>query len=73
MSIKVYGKPGCSGCKQLVAQLTAKAVEFEYIDVSLDEAAYSELVKQGFRSVPQVKVNDEWVSEGSSEWLIANS
>lgn len=53
MKVKVYSTPTCPYCHQLKDYLREKNVEFEDIDVSVDEAKAKEMVeKSGQMGVP---------------------
>lgn len=54
MSYIVYGKPNCPSCAKAKNLLESKGKEYVYVDVSENQEAYSYLVSNGFRSVPQV-------------------
>lgn len=59
--IEVYGKPDCSQCNDVKGALKMAEKEFSYIDITLDTNAHDEIISNGFRSLPQIKKNGEWV------------
>lgn len=59
--IEVYGKPNCPACVDLKQALVSLGKSFEYIDISIDENARQEIIDKGYRSVPQVKVDNKWL------------
>jgi glutaredoxin 3 len=58
MSIKIYSTPTCPYCTMAKNYLDSKNVPYEYIDVSTDRAAASEMIsKSGQRGVPVLDIN----------------
>ncbi|MCK4329104.1 thioredoxin family protein [candidate division WOR-3 bacterium] len=58
--IKVYSTPFCPYCSMVKDFLKKKGVEFEDIDVSIDqEAARKMIEKSGSMGVPQIEINDK--------------
>ena len=59
-TIEIYTQYGCPYCVRAKALLTAKAVPFTEIDVTLDASKRREMEarKPGARTVPQIFVND---------------
>lgn len=53
--VTVYSKPNCRACKVTKASLTKWGIEYEEIDVSLDDAARQRLMDQGFLALPVVE------------------
>lgn len=52
-SIKIYSTPTCVYCKMIKSYLDEKKVEYQDIDVSVDQAAGQEMVeKSGQMGVP---------------------
>lgn len=51
--LKVYGRsePYCPKCEHAKTMLNAKGVDFEYVDLSVDKDAMSDLVG---REIPQI-------------------
>lgn len=63
--IIVYSKPGCIQCVSTVKRLESrgltKGVDFDYVDVTKDEAAYTAATSTGFQSMPiVVSGSDKW-------------
>jgi len=60
--VKVYSTPTCPYCVTLKEYLKEHNIEFEDIDVSQDEKALNEMVKNsGQMGVPVVEINGEVV------------
>lgn len=57
----VFGKKNCAGCDQAKALLDSKGLGYQYIDVMLSKEAQALFREKGFRSVPQVYLNGEWL------------
>lgn len=51
---KVYKKPGCPWCDQVLALLAQKGITPEIVDISTDPDARAFFQAHGFRTVPQV-------------------
>ena len=66
--IKVYTSMWCPYCTMAKRLLTAKGVEFEEIDVTMNAAQRTKMVElaSGKTSVPQIFINDTHVG-GSDE------
>ena len=60
-NIKVYGADWCSDCLTAKAFLKSKNIDFEYIDISEDEAAvaFLEKVNNGKRIIPTLLIDGE--------------
>jgi glutaredoxin 3 len=57
--LKVYVKPGCPWCIQVVADLRANGYAFEQIDVIADRNAFAEMQRlSGQSSAPTVTFGD---------------
>ena len=63
---KIYGKPNCQGCDQAKALLESKGLGYEYVDVMKTPSAQALFREKGFRSVPQIYYNEQWIG-GSNE------
>ena len=61
MEIKVYGKKNCSGCDQAKALLDSKGIGYQYIDVMTSPTAQQLFREKGWRSVPQIVINDRHI------------
>lgn len=62
MQVKVYTKKNCAGCDQAKALLDAKGLGYEVVDVMLSKDAQALFREKGFRSVPQIMLNGEFVT-----------
>tara|TARA_B100000902_G_scaffold381250_1_gene417522 strand:- start:182 stop:400 length:219 start_codon:yes stop_codon:yes gene_type:complete len=58
---KVYGSTICLYCDKAENLLKTKDLPFEKIYVDQDEDAKDYIVKQGFRTVPQIWLDDKWI------------
>lgn len=63
MGLVVYGKPNCPACVDLKRALDMQETDYEYIDVTQDADSFQELLTKGFKSVPQVKKDGNWVMD----------
>ena len=54
----VYGKSKCPFCDKAKELLTQYGKAFTYIDIEKDEVALNFVVKQGFKSLPQIYFDD---------------
>lgn len=55
----VYGKPDCYGCKATVRKLEHDKVPFNYVDITVNEAAYQEVKRLGYESAPVVVAGEQ--------------
>lgn len=62
MNIRVYSKKNCAGCDQAKALLDSKGLGYEAIDVMLSKDAQALFREKGFRSVPQICVDGEFIT-----------
>lgn len=67
LGYKIYGKSNCQGCDQAKALLESKGIGYEYVDVMKTPSAQALFRENGFRSVPQIYYNDQWVCSGANE------
>ena len=58
---KVYGTTICLYCDKAENLLKTKDLPFEKIHIDQDEDAEDYIVKQGFRTVPQIWLDDKWI------------
>lgn len=63
MGLVVYGKPNCPACVDLKRALDMQETDYGYIDVTQDADSLRELLTKGFKSVPQVKKDGDWVMD----------
>lgn len=64
MKVTIYGKPGCTYCKQAVKACELRGVEFEYLDLEAGDYTLEELqgkVPGPVRTLPQTFVDGKWV------------
>jgi len=60
--IRIFSTPTCPYCVTLKEFLKEKGFQFEDIDVSQDEKALEEMVKQTEQfGVPVVDINGQWI------------
>jgi glutaredoxin/uncharacterized damage-inducible protein DinB len=60
-SLKVYWRPGCSSCVRIKEFLSGLGVDYESINVSARPEAMEELRELGVRTVPVVRMGDQYV------------
>lgn len=62
MNIKVYSTPGCPWCNVAKDFFKSYNLDFEDIDVSIDEKAAQEMIKKsGQMGVPVIEIDDKIV------------
>lgn len=59
MTITVYSKPACVQCTATTRALAARGLDFQVIDLTQDEAAFSRVSDLGYRQVPVVVAGEE--------------
>jgi len=64
MTLKLYSKSNCPHCANAKAKLSQLNIVFEEINIEADQTARDFLVEQGFRTVPQIFVDNELLVEG---------
>ena len=57
--ITIYGKPACPQCDQAKSIMNMKGLEYDYIDISVDESSRQKVLSDGFRSAPAIYIDDE--------------
>ena len=62
IDIVLYTMPMCGPCEQVKSYLTALGVEFDVVDVMMDEDAGELLASKGIRSAPALRVGEEIVA-----------
>lgn len=50
----VYGMPNCQGCKATTKKLDQLGVSYNYVDITVNEAAHQEVKNLGYSSAPVV-------------------
>lgn len=66
MTVTVYSKPSCVQCTATYRALTARGIEYEIFDVSVDEKALTTVRDLGYLQAPVVIVDGEAV--GGDHW-----
>jgi glutaredoxin len=59
--LKVYWRPGCSSCVRVKEFLSGLGVDYESVNVSAQPEAMDELRELGVRTVPVVRLGDQYV------------
>lgn len=59
MSITVYTKPACVQCNATKKALDRAGLEYNLVDISLDEEAREYVLALGYLQAPVVEVNGE--------------
>lgn len=62
-TIIVLSTPACQRCKTVARHLTAKNVDYTYIDLTTPEGAewVEQMGERGLKNVPQTVLGDEWI------------
>lgn len=50
----VYGKPDCKQCEFTTKLMDKEGIPYNYIDISINEAAHQEVKNMGYASAPVV-------------------
>ena len=58
---KVYGTKICLYCDKAENLLKTKELPFEKIYIDEDDNAKDYVVEQGFKTVPQIWLDDKWI------------
>ena len=58
---KVYGTKICLYCDKAENLLKTKDLPFEKIYIDEDDDAKDYIVEQGFKTVPQIWLDDKWI------------
>lgn len=56
--VKVYSKPSCVQCNMTYRVLDGRGVDYEVIDITVDEEAYEKVVQLGYLQAPVVITPD---------------
>jgi len=67
--IKVYTSHSCFYCTRAKNYLDNLDIEYETLNIQEDKDARDFFVKSGFRTVPQIFVNDKLLCKGGSDGL----
>lgn len=68
--LTVYSSPSCPKCEQAKSWLDANKIEYQVVDVSVDDAALAMLREHGHKSVPQLYLNGEVFVIGGCDGLM---
>ena len=60
MNIEIYGSDGCGFCEKAVELAEELCLDYTYIDSNRSIQEFSRLFP-GAKTVPQIRVNGEWV------------
>lgn len=61
MSITVYSKPACVQCTATTRALEARGLDFDVVDLTEDDGAFTHVSALGYRQVPVVVAGeDHW-------------
>ncbi|MEO8223132.1 MAG: glutaredoxin family protein [Specibacter sp.] len=60
LSITLYSKPGCFGCRKTAEKFTALGVPFQEVDVTTTPAALEYVQDLGYSQAPIVVVDDHF-------------
>jgi glutaredoxin len=61
--IKLYTSPSCSHCQALKVYLKSKRIEYQEIDITVDQDSFSEAVtKSGAMQLPIIEYNEKYIS-----------
>ncbi len=71
LPVRLFSKPGCTACAGIKSQLAAKGVDFTVVDISKDYDGGMELVERGFRSVPVLEQNGDYLAGAELRELVA--
>jgi len=71
--IKVYTSHSCFYCTIAKNYLDNLEIEYETLNIQEDIDALDFFVKSGFRTVPQIFVNDTLLCQGGSDGLVEMS
>jgi glutaredoxin len=71
--IKVYTSHSCFYCTRAKNYLDNLDIEYETLNIQEDSDARNFFMKSGFRTVPQIFVNDTLLVKGGSDGLVQMS
>lgn len=58
MTVTVYSKPACVQCTATTRALDAKGLDYDVIDLTVDDAAMTMVTELGYRQAPVVVSGD---------------
>ena len=67
--LTIYSKPHCPYCEQAKSWLDSNKIEYEVVDVSVNNEALDMLKEHGHKTVPQLYLNGETFVLGGWEGL----
>ena len=74
MSITIYTKPGCFGCRKTAEKFTAAHVAFTEVDLTMEPAALEYVTEElGYSQAPVVVVDDQFHWSGLDPANIARA
>ena len=68
--IKVYTSHSCFYCTRVKNYLDNLGIDYQTLNIQEDIDARDFFVKSGFRTVPQIFVNDQLLCNGGSDGLV---
>jgi glutaredoxin 3 len=68
--IKVYGSSYCPYCSRAKDYLDLLGIEYESVNIQKDTEARDFFLQGGYRTVPQMFVNDKLLCEDGSDGLV---
>lgn len=68
--ITVYSKDNCPQCQNAEKLLSMYNIDFQDVNINIDESAKMFLLNQGHKSVPQIYMGNELFVENGLEGLI---
>ena len=71
--IKVYTSHSCFYCTRAKNYLDNLDIDYETLNIQEDNTARDFFMKSGFRTVPQIFVDDQLLCEGGSDGLVKMS
>ena len=71
--IKVYTSHSCFYCTRAKNYLDNLDIKYETLNIQEDSQAHDFFVKSGYRTVPQIFVNDTLLCSGGSDGLVQMS
>lgn len=57
--ITVYSKPACVQCTATTREMDKKGIEYQYVDLTEDDAAMETVANMGYRQAPVVVAGDD--------------
>lgn len=67
--LTVYSKPNCPHCELAKSWLDSNKIDYEVVDITINNEALDMLREQGHKSVPQLYLNGEVFVPGGYEGL----